>query len=225
VPTPLDYRTPQPKRRWPIVHAPPDWRRRLIVAAIACPIVFLLTLEAARRSQASVIAYNETGMTVYDIRFMQKAIDDYTRTTGHAPSTLSEVPEIQKRAAQEPGFLTDRWNTPYLLQTINGKPVVLSYGPDRCPGGEGLNADILGTNPARPPPTMLQFVHATNLAPVLIICLGNALLTFAIAFAGNDDTRLHPYGLFALVLRLAITATLAILVGGIIAIVHAPSGH
>ncbi len=41
----------------------------------------------------------------------------------------------------------DPWNNPYKIQTPgpDGKPfAVVSYGADGKPGGDGLNADILG---------------------------------------------------------------------------------
>jgi hypothetical protein len=221
-PQKLDYETPQPKPgfRWP-----PDWRRRLLIAAIAAPIVLFLTLEAARRAQSTAVSYMEGGMVNYSVLEMQKGVDDYTRATGNAPNKLTDVPEIQNRAATDPRFLTDPWGTPYLLKSINGKPIVMSYGRDKLPGGKGLDADVTANSLyGRDLVTTDQFIHHTNLTPVIFICVGNALLVTILAFAGTTDTR-DPRGLRAVLLRLGITAIIALVVATLIAAVHAPSGH
>jgi hypothetical protein len=152
-------------------------------------------------------------------------VDDYIRATGNAPNKLIDVPEIQKRAIEDPRFLTDPWSTPYVLKSINGKPTVMSYGRDKLPGGRGLDADVTANNRyGRDLVTMDQFIHHTNLTPVIFICLGNALLVTILAFAGTTDTR-EPKGLMAVLLRLGVTATIALFVASLIATVHAPSGH
>ena len=75
------------------------------------------------------------------------------------------------------------------------------------------------------PPTMSQFLRNTHLVPVLIICGGNALLMLVVPFVGDSRQRSEPRSALALLLQIAITATIAIFVAGMIAAVHAPSGH
>src|SRR5205823_2770724 len=124
-------RNPRSLFRWP-----PDWRRRLLVAAIAAPIVFAVTFQAARRSQNSAICYMSGGMVNHFILEMQKQVDYYTVDNGHPPASLTDVPEIAQRVATDRFYLTDPWQHPFLLKTINGKPTVISYGADGAPGGK-----------------------------------------------------------------------------------------
>jgi hypothetical protein len=147
------------------------------------------------------------------------------QSTGSAPDSLTNVPEIQTRAAQDPSFLVDPWGAPYLLQSINGKPTVLSYGRDGLPGGNGLDADITVSTPyGSDRVTMPQFLRNTNLLPVTLICVGNAMLVALLAFVGNTDTR-ESRGLRAYLLQLSVKTAMALVVASFIASVHAPSGH
>jgi hypothetical protein len=224
---PLDYEPPRnrikPRWTWP-----PDWRRRLIVALIAAPIVFVLTFEAARRNQSSLIAYSEGGSVNIYIQQLQTAVDQYWRTTGHLPVNLTDVPAIAQRSAKDPAYLTDPWQRPYMLQTINGKPTIISYARDKRPAGRGLDADItIHSLYGSDPPTFMQFIQVTHLTPVIIICLASALATAAVCFVGSTDTRVRRGGMFLLLIPLIITALITIFIGGVMAVLHSPrvSGH
>lgn len=220
----LDYEQSQPKRRsgftWP-----PDWRRRLLIAAIAAPFVFLTTLEAARLSQSSAISYMEGGLINSALNQIQPELDQYVHDHGSVPTTLTAVPEIQQRLADDPTYLTDPWNSPYLLTTVNGKPTVMSYGRDKAPGGQGLDADATTSHPyGSELITMSQFLSVADLALILLICFGNTLLVGCLAFTGKSDTR-ERRGLNVLLIQFVLKAAVATVVAFLIAAVHAPSGH
>jgi Type II secretion system (T2SS), protein G len=222
-PQKLNYETPKPRKG---IQRPPDWRRRLLVGLIAAPIIFFVTLEAARRTQSSAVISFERGRTESVVSDLQHDIDEYTRTTGIIPTKFTDVPEINQRASWDPKYLVDQWGTPYLLTTVNGKLTVMSYGADKAPGGTGLNADITDKTLYQSPDliSMSQFIQYTRLTPVILICVGNALLIFSLAFVGMTDTR-EPRNLAMLLVQLTIKAIIALFVASIIAAVHAPSGH
>ena len=221
----LDYHTPQPKRR-PLFRFPPDWHRRLKVAAIAAPIIFLLTLEVSRHTQARAVAYRSGGIVNYYVMTLQRDVDAYTRQTGRPPATFLEVPAIAEAAAKNPSLLVDPWHNSYMLKTINGKPTVISYGPDAAPGGKGLDADITTATPfGHQLPTYPQFFRHTRLAPLLFICATNAFLVAFLTFAGETDTREKPHGLLKLILSITFISAMSLVVAGFIAALHAPSGH
>lgn len=223
-PTPkLDYEIP--KRRQ-LIRLPPDWPRRLKIAAVAAPLVFLLTFEVARHSQSSAIAYMSGGIVNIHIHNLQKDVDAYVRSTRQTPTNLWDIPAIRDAAAKNPSLLIDPWRNAYQLQLINGKPTVLSYGEDAAPGGKGLDADITTATPhGSQLPTYPQFIRHTRLIPLLFICFANAVMITFLTFSGETDTRQKPHGLLKLILSMTLISLMSIVIAGIIAALHAPSGH
>jgi hypothetical protein len=221
-PDPLDYEPP-PRARfaWP-----PDWRRRLVVAAIAAVVVFGITFEAARQAQSSAVAYM-AGSTInqMNVRRLQKAVDEHVAATGQAPVALSDVPEIAKEWAADPSGGRDTWGSPYQLVSRDGKATVVSLGRDRAPGGEGIDADIGAGMTGRSRLTVRQFMQLAPLRVVLMICAAAAGATALITFQAPAKSRNGPANLYALLLTAAITGGLAVVVSFFIAAVHAPSGH
>jgi hypothetical protein len=220
---PLDYEPPPAQRRR--FALPPDWRRRLLVAALAAAVVFVITFEAARRAQSSAVAYMAgVGTVQFNVRRLQKSVDDYVVANGHVPAQLSDVPEIQKEFASYAGANVDSWGSPYQLVTRDGKSTVLSFGQDRAPGGEGVDADITATMTSRSRLTLRQFIQLAPMPIVLLICATAAGVTAVLTFQAPAKPS-APAKLYALLLTAAITGAAAVVVGFFIAAVHAPSGH
>jgi hypothetical protein len=219
-PAPIDPE-PAPSSRFT---RPPDWRRRMLVAALAAAVVFVITFEAARTAQSDAVAYMAgSSMEQMSVRRLQKAVDEHIAATGKAPVALDDVPEVQKEFAADPSGRADYWDSPYQLVTRDGKPTVLSLGRDRAPGGEGIDGDITAT--ARPRLTLRQFIELAPMHIVLVICAGAAAATAYITFNAPAKPPPAHAKLYALLLTAVITGAFAVVVGFFIAAVHAPSGH
>jgi len=215
---PLEYATPL--ARPPIVGLPPDWRRRGLLAIGAAAVVFVLTFETAWVQQRSSAWFAFGGMMLtIDLKETQAEIDRYTTTTGAPPTKLSDVPALQSMR------LADPWRRPYLLKTVNGKAVIFSYGRDGVPGGDGIDADVASAPQTVHYLTHRQFIELMPMKPLLLICLIAAGATAMVAFAGKADTRERPRNLIAVLITLAVTGAVAATVGGMIAMLHIPSGH
>jgi hypothetical protein len=223
----LDYQSPQPKPRKPLFVWPADWRRRLVVAAIAALIVFTITFAAARNVQGPAIAYSVNGGTDGMVYELQRALDDFVKQTGRVPTQLTEVPAIAKIFSIGPQKI-DQWGNPYQLLNVNGKPVVASYGRDGRPGGVGLSADITTDHRyGTPPVTFREFVEFGPLGSVLMICSLAALVTALVTFAARAGAAPDPTrrGLRPIITAALATGLLAVIVGSVMAVLHTPSGH
>src|SRR5215207_428033 len=81
-PAPIDPE-PAPRSRFT---RPPDWRRRMIIAALAAAVVFVITFEAARTAQSDAVAYMAgSGIEQMSVRRLQRAVDEHIAATGKAP--------------------------------------------------------------------------------------------------------------------------------------------
>jgi hypothetical protein len=223
-PPTLNYESNSPRRRR--FALPSDWRRRLAIGGVAAAVVFALTFLAAWRAQASAIAYFARGSDVGYVHSIQKQVDEFIRSAGKTPATLSDVPEIASGLNSSSRMGSDQWGHPYVLVNINGSPTVVSYGRDGVPGGAGLDADITAKSSyGGSPVTLGQFLEVAKLGQILLICLGAAAATGLITFFLHTDRPPARLGLIGLLARAAVTGAAAVLVGSFIAAVHAPSGH
>jgi general secretion pathway protein G len=79
--------------------------------------------------------------TVLDIKSVEGALKLYYARKGNYPDTATGLKalvdmQILDKAPQ------DAWNHDYVYILERGKPVIISYGRDGVPGGEGPDADI-----------------------------------------------------------------------------------
>lgn len=86
---------------------------------------------------------------VLQMELLSTALDAFRLDTGNYPGQLSELRSSTAANWQGP-YLSkklplDPWGNPYVYR--NEDPyVLLSYGKDGAPGGEGLDADIIFEN-------------------------------------------------------------------------------
>ena len=89
----LDYQTPQRQRRK--IRLPEDWRRRLIFATVASAIVFVLTFDAARRSELAspLLDYLEGKLALVqgDRAAARAALERALRSGGLPPAAAEEA--------------------------------------------------------------------------------------------------------------------------------------
>jgi general secretion pathway protein G len=76
-----------------------------------------------------------------DIKQIESALKLYYTKKGKYPDTANGL-----RALVETNNLekipTDPWDKEYVYMNEGGKPVIMSYGRDGSPGGEGEDADV-----------------------------------------------------------------------------------
>jgi general secretion pathway protein G len=101
------------------------------------------------------------------------ALEAYRKDVGGFPSTDEGLQALRKNpghAAWNGPYLAkdiprDPWGSPYVYTypgTDRECPDIVSYGADRRPGGEGLNADIVSRDVARYPPSGRQPISAPH---------------------------------------------------------------
>jgi hypothetical protein len=200
-----------------------------MVALITAIIVFLLTLYAARQSQASLIAYaNGMGWAQTTANMLQAMVDADTAKHGTLPTALANVPQIASSIASQPSFLHDPWGRPFYLVMVGPKAVVVSDGKDGAPGGEGLHADIVAGGSLRGwVPTWGQYLNLPSTRAVFILCALTATVAGLIAFGGRSRPVSVRRWWTIILLRSAITAAASIAIGGVMAVLCAPQagGH
>ena len=96
-------------------------------AAVAVAVIPQLE-EAKRKTARSDIKTIENGLKLYYVK------------TGKYPDTGTGLQVLVDQQILE--SIKDPWGNPYVYKLEGGKPVIVSYGKDGAPGGEGNDADI-----------------------------------------------------------------------------------
>jgi general secretion pathway protein G len=100
----------------------------MIAAAVG--IFVLPQLEEAKQKTA-----------MQDIKTIQNALNLYYAKKGNYPDTASGWKALVDSQTLEKAPL-DPWSHEYVYMNEGGKPVIMSYGRDGQPGGEGPDSDI-----------------------------------------------------------------------------------
>ena len=108
----------------------------LIAAAVAIAVV--PRLEEARHDRA-----------VLDIKSIEGALKLYYAKKGVYPDTATGFKALVDTQILET-MPKDPWNHDYVYMYEAGKPVIISYGRDGVPGGEGPDADISNRDASAP---------------------------------------------------------------------------
>lgn len=102
----------------------------LAMIAAAVSVAVIPKLEEAKRDTAHL-----------DIKAIEQALKLYYAKKGHYPDTGSGIKAlVDTQNLDKIPF--DPWGTEYTYLLESGKPVIISYGRDKAPGGEGPDADI-----------------------------------------------------------------------------------
>ncbi|MCL2625896.1 MAG: type II secretion system protein GspG [Cystobacterineae bacterium] len=112
----------------------------LIEVIVVITIIAILTalvavavipqLEDSKREAAKI-----------EISSIMNALKIYYAKKGNYPDTAAGLQALVAARALEK-IPMDPWNNPYVYINEGGNPVIISYGKDGAPGGQGDNADI-----------------------------------------------------------------------------------
>jgi general secretion pathway protein G len=108
----------------------------IVVIAIIAIITSLVAVAVIPRLEAS-----KRDAAKIDISNIMGALKIYYASKGNYPNTATGLQELVSERILE-RLPKDPWNNPYVYINEGGRPVIVSYGADNAPGGEGNNADI-----------------------------------------------------------------------------------
>jgi general secretion pathway protein G len=105
----------------------------LSFVVLTMTIVKLPSLRRARIDQ-----------TRLGIENLERALTVYRSKSGQYPPTTVGFAALSGLGDWE---LRDGWGNPYRYQLVEDRPVIISFGADGLPGGEGDDADISSLRP------------------------------------------------------------------------------
>jgi len=108
----------------------------IVVIAIIAIITSLVAVAVIPR-----IDDTKRKAATIDISNIMGALNIYYASKGNYPSTQTGLQELVAARILDK-LPMDPWNHPYVYLNEGGKPVIISYGADNAPGGDGNNADI-----------------------------------------------------------------------------------
>lgn len=106
-------------------------------------VITILGLIAAAVGVAVIPRLNEAKQNTarLDISNIQAALKLYYAKKGNYPDTATGLKGLVDQQMLEK-MPQDPWGHDYTYLNEGGKPVIISYGADGAPGGEGADADI-----------------------------------------------------------------------------------
>jgi hypothetical protein len=128
----------------------------------------------------------------------------------------------------DPELDLDGWKRPFVFETNGMRCLVISYGRDGKPGGEGLDCDLTTENPWHKESglTFRQFVETKRSSGIKWSCVVCGFLMFALTFiTARKPEMSNRTDVFTLVTLLVVTFIGAMVVGSIITALHVPTGH
>jgi len=196
---------------------------RLVVSAGIWIVVSALSLRVAWENGAEApLARYEQFQTQMELRDLAKAMTIYREQFGNDAKSLND---LQVALTNNAGFsypkplIVDGWRQPFIYTNSGTNSVIISYGRDGKPGGEGLDFDLTTKDwtPKGAKPTLHQFLFDMPTRGMINTCLvsgGMAALLAALTIKVPDLGR---QGLKPL--------AEAIMVAVILSALHVPSGH
>ncbi len=101
----------------------------LAVMGTAVAVAVIPRFEEAKRETAKS-----------DIRAIENGLKLYYVKNGKYPDNNAGLQVLVDQQILE--NIKDPWGNPYVYKVEGGKPLIISYGKDGAPGGEGADADI-----------------------------------------------------------------------------------
>ncbi len=105
-------------------------------------VIGILTVMGAMVAVAVIPQFEEAKRKTAraDIRAIENGLKLYYVKNGKYPDTSTGLQVLVDQQILE--SVKDPWGNPYLYKLEGGKPLIISYGRDGAPGGEGNDADI-----------------------------------------------------------------------------------
>lgn len=125
-------------------------RRRLSRGMTLIEIIVVITILALITAAVGVAVIPKldeakVDTAKLDIKNIEAALKLYYAKKGNYPDTGSGLKALVDTQNLEK-IPVDPWGTEYVYLNEGGKPVLVSYGKDKAPGGEGFDADISNKN-------------------------------------------------------------------------------
>jgi hypothetical protein len=156
-----------------------------------------------------------------------ESVERYRQKAGKLPADLTELDIVKDKEVpvNEKGQPVDVWGNPFGYQVNGENYVVISYGLDGQPGGEGFDADLRSDqDPGFVKMTLWEFTSETRTMGMKLACILGGLFAFPVCLFLPQPRRSR--GAFIKVLTMnIITAFFAIIVAVVMSLLHLPTGH
>lgn len=145
-------------------------------------------------------------------------IDAFHRERGRPPAQLAELSSVRqgRYLRDATGAIVDGWGHPIVYRRDGSDWVLLSYGLDGQPGGEGLATDLRFRDRA-PPATLRQFVFDLPTSGVLWTCILTGVCSGLGMYSILRRSMRHE-----LLSRFILTTLAALVVGLVMSVEHLP---
>lgn len=204
---------------------------RLLIAGCIWLIVSGISLHVAWQQANHSIAWVGQWATRNELENMGKAITAFQQKFNSNPTNFeqlqgmtNEVPEMDIWFSE--GF-TDGWRHPFIFTNEGMNCLIISFGRDGKPGGNGIDYDLTSSDlhPKESSPTLAQFFDNKECEGMIhwsFICGGLAALLSLLTVRVPNLTK---RGLMILALSLCATLIGTLFVATMITALHVPSGH
>lgn len=208
--------------------SPNKLSHRLLIALLVGLLVWGLTLIVAWRSTSKSLGLRPEQWATQNLLLpgINQAIMHYQQETGSAPLSLTDLENDQNRKFLADGWM-DHWGNPLTSSVEGNTLLVTSYGRDGKPGGRGLDHDLTSANPNpyAAIPTFKQFLFEMPSGGIHWWCVVNGAMVFTFALIVSNKPETKRLSAIGTILNVVILIITAVIVGGIIAGLHVPTGH
>jgi hypothetical protein len=159
--------------------------------------------------------------------WLDEVVKEYQRKSNSLPQSLEQAINASTNAIPNAGSAMDAWHHPLQYTVTGSNYLIVSYGEDGLPGGEGVNCDLTNRNP-RPKErkmTFLQFLKAPAARAMINCSLICGFAAALICASTVKKTQLTDRTIKSMVLRLFFTTMGATIIAIFITAIHVPSGH
>jgi hypothetical protein len=204
---------------------------RLIIAGCVWLLISGISIHVAWKQSGHSIAWFEQWRTQGQLESIAQAIGAYKIKYNTSPTNFEQLQQMTNEAPEMAWLLNkgfyDGWNRPFILSNEHSNCLVISYGADGKPGGEGIDFDLTSENPKseESAPTFRQFWGnqlCSDMIHWCFICGGMAALLSLFTVRVPDLTE---RGVVILILSLGATFVSTLFITSIITALHIPSGH
>jgi Type II secretion system (T2SS), protein G len=172
-------------------------------------------------------AYSPQSSTWRSLKRVSASVERYRQKAGKLPGDLTELDIVKDEEAtvNNKGQPVDSWGNPFGYQVNGENYVVISYGRDGQPGGEGYDADFRSDqDPTFVKMTLWEFTSESRTMGMKLACILGGLFAFPICLFLRPPRRSQGTIIKVLAMNI-ITAVFAIIVAVLMSVLHLPTGH
>jgi general secretion pathway protein G len=201
---------------------------RFLIAGCVWLIVSGISLETGWRNAQGSMAWAEQRETQLELKSLDGVITTYRQQFGSDPTNFEQMQSATNFFPwMEDHKFVDLWGHPLVFSIEGTNTIIISYGRDGKPGGVGVDCDLTTKNPKPKEaiPTLGQFWENERLHGMILTALACGALAALLSFVTVRVPNFTPRGLMVAGLSLSATFVGAVIVAGIITILHIPTGH